>query len=459
MDLVIRGGTVVTAGGVSRADIGVQDGTIVALGLDLADADTTIDASGAYVFPGGIDVHTHVNTAGGGWGRARADDFLHGTQAAAAGGVTTLCDFAGQQEGGSLQAALDLACAEGAAHGYIDYSFHVIVADPSPAAIAEVPKLVAAGFPTYKFFMPRPAFQARGADYLRILGQIAAAGGMAMFHCEDGAIVDYCTAALLEAGKTALAHYPASRPREVEVSATARAMHLAAVTGVPAYIVHLSCEGALDATRAARARGLPVYVETRPIYLYLTEERFAQADREAAKYVGIPPLRDRHDQAVLWDALRAGDIQTVATDHVGYAMVEKYHAGDTFAMVPPGMSNLETLLPMLYSEGVGKGRITIERFVELIATNPAKLFGLYPRKGTIAIGADADLCILDPARRVTIDARRMHSATDYDVYEGFEVQGWPVFTLSRGEVIFREGELTGRPGRGKLIFRERFRGL
>lgn len=459
MDLVIRGGTVVTAGGATRADVGVQGGKIVALGLDLPEGREQIEASGAYVFPGGVDVHTHLNTAGSTWARQRADDLLHGTRAAAAGGVTTVCDFAYQQEGGSLRAALDLACDEAAAKACIDYSFHVVVADPSPEAIAEIPALIAAGFPTFKFFMPRPPFQSRGGEYLGFLRGVATAGGLALFHCEDAAIIDHCTAALLDAGKTELAYYPASRPREVEVAATARAMRMAAVTGVPMYVVHLSCEAALNETRAARAQGLPVYVETRPIYLYLTEERFAQADREAAKYVGIPPLRDAHDLGVLWDALREGDIHTVQTDHVGYAMPEKYREGDTFATVPPGMSNLETLLPMLYSEGVGKGRITLERFVELIATNPAKLFGLHPRKGTIAVGSDADLCILDPGKHVTITASAMHSASDYDVYEGFAVQGWPVVTISRGEVIFRDGDLRSAPGRGQLVFREQFRGL
>ncbi|MFN8559598.1 MAG: amidohydrolase family protein [Dehalococcoidia bacterium] len=399
------------------------------------------------------------NTAGSPMLRPRADDFLHGSRAAAAGGVTTVCDFAYQTEGGSLRAALDLATGHATERSCIDFSFHAVIADPSAAAIDEVAGLVDAGFPTFKFFMPRPAFQSRGGDYLRFFRRVAESGGLAFMHCEDASIIDYCVHSLLDAGKTELKHYPASRPREVEISATARAMQMAAATGVPMYIVHLSCEGALNETRAARARGLPIYVETRPIYLYLTEERFAQGDREAAKYVGIPPLRNQHDMDVLWDALRLGDIQTVCTDHVGYGMEGKYREDDTFNTVPAGMSNLETLLPMLYSEGVGKGRITVERFVELISTNPAKLTGLYPRKGAIAPGSDADLCILDPAKQVTIRAEQMHSACDYDVYEGFQITGWPVMTISRGEVIFRDGEVIGAAGRGRVIPRARFRGL
>ncbi len=459
MDMVVRGGVVVTAAGATRADIGVQGGTIAAIGLDLPEAGEEIDASGALVFPGGVDVHTHLNTVGGRADRPRADDFVHGTRAAAAGGVTTVCDFAPQQGGGSLRTAIDLARAEAGPKAIVDYSFHVIVSDPSSKAIEELPALVADGFPSYKFFMMAPPFVERTSEYLRLLAAVASAGGMVMFHCEDAAIRDFCIDTLLEAGHRSLAHYPASRPRAVEVAATGRAMHMAATTGVPMYIVHLSCKSALDETRAARAHGLPVYVETRPIYLYLTEDRFNQPDREAAKFVGIPPLRDQNDVDVLWDALRQGDIHTVATDHFSFLMANKYRDDDTFATVPPGMSNLETLLPMLYSEGVGKGRITVERFVELIATNPAKLFGLYPRKGTIAVGADADLCIFDPDKRVAISASSMHSASDFEVYEGFEIRGWPVVTLSRGEVIFRNGEVTASPGRGQLVPRGRFRGL
>lgn len=458
MDLVIRGGTVATAAAVGRADVGVEGGRIVQVGLNLPPGQDEIDATGLYVLPGGVDVHTHLN----GFEHAErrpADDFLAGTRGAAAGGVTTLCDFAYQRSGGTLRAALDEALTSARGQAIIDYSFHTVVVDPTPDAIAEVAGLVADGFPSFKFFTDRSRFVHRGGDYLRLLRAVAGAGGLAMFHCEDGDLLDYCTRRLLDAGETGLAHYPASRPREVEVAATARVMQIVALTGVSAYIVHCSCAAALAETRAARARGLPVSVETRPIYLYLTEERYDQADREAAKYVGVPPLRDRDDQAALWRALRSGDIQTVATDHVGYATAAKYHEGDTFADVPPGMSNLETLLPMLYSEGVRTGRISLERFVELISTNPAKLFGLYPRKGTIAPGADADLCIFDPEKRVVIDAAAMHGGSDYDVYQGFEVTGWPAITISRGEVIFRDGEVVGAPGRGRTIPRSPFRRL
>jgi dihydropyrimidinase len=458
MELVVKGGTVVTASSRMRADVGVADGRITAIGLDLPSEGTVIDASGAYVFPGGVDCHVHMNTASQ-MSRPRADSIERGTVGALAGGVTFFADFAGQEQGGSLRAALARSVAIAERESRIDYSFHLIIADPTPEVAGEVAGLVDEGYPSYKFFTPQPAFNSRGGDYLRFLNAVASAGGLAMFHCEDAAILDYTQQQVLAAGKTAVSNYPDSRPPEVEAGATARAMEIAAATGVPMYVVHLSCEAALLHTRAARARGLPVYVETRPIYLYLNCSRFDADDAEAAKYVGIPPLRPQSDIDVLWAALRSGDIHTVQTDHVGYAMAEKYHEGDTCLTVPPGMSNLETLLPMLYSEGVGKGRITLERFVEAISTNPAKLFGLYPRKGTIAVGSDADLCILDPAKSKTIHAPDMHGGSDFEVYEGFDVTGWPVVTISRGEVVFKNDEVCANPGRGMRVPRSRFTGL
>jgi dihydropyrimidinase len=249
-------------------------------------------------------------------------------------------------------------------------------------------------------------------------------------------------------------NYPASRPRAAEVSATQHALHLAGTANVPAYLVHVSCEAAIDAARAARRAGQRAYVETRPIYLYLTEEAYAQAD--GALYVGQPPLRDDADVAALWRALATGDIHVVATDHVGWSRAAKQDPQHTFATVPAGMSNLETLLPMLFSRGVVQGRISLERFVGLISTNPARLMGLYPRKGTIEPGADADLVVWDPERTRTIRAGEMHSAQDFEVYEGFSVTGWPLLTLSRGEVVFEAGKPSEAAGRGRLAARSAF---
>jgi dihydropyrimidinase len=272
-----------------------------------------------------------------------------------------------------------------------------------------------------------------------------------MFHCEDQAIVDHCRRLLLEAGCVAPRFYPQSKPVEAEVSATAQAIGMATVARVPCYIVHLSAAAVLDEAMLARARGASVFVETRPLYLYLTAASFEAEDAEAARYIGTPPLRQEEDRRRLWQALAAGDIDVVASDHVGFTAAQKYTPGDTFDTVPKGVANLETLLPMLYSEGVNRGRIPIERFVQVIATNPARLFGLYPQKGTIAIGSDADLCILDPNERRLLSGASLHSAADLELFEGIEVTGWPAYTISRGELVYERGAIVGQPGRGLFV--------
>ncbi len=456
MDLVIRNGTVVTAAGSARADVGIEGERIVQVGGQMESASRAIDATDMYVLPGGIDPHVHLNQAGM-TGQRRADDLYSGTRAAAAGGVTTICDFAYQERGQPLRPAVEAALQAGRQMSVIDFSFHPVIYDPGEAALAEIPELAAEGFPSFKFFTVIAAFERRLPEYLRALAAVGAAGGLAMIHCEDRTIIDYCTNELIGQGKTGVENYPASRPREAEVSATQRALHLANTANVPAYLVHVSCEAAVDAARAARRAGQRAYVETRPIYLYLTEAAYAQAD--GALYIGQPPLRDDADVEALWRALAAGDIHVVATDHVGWSRAVKQDPQHTFATVPAGMSNLETLLPMLFSHGVVQGRISLERFVSLISTNPARLMGLYPRKGTIAPGADADLVVWDPERTRTIRAEEMYSAQDFEVYEGFSVTGWPVLTLSRGEIVFDGTRPSEAAGRGRLAARTAFAAL
>jgi dihydropyrimidinase len=454
MDLVIRNGTVVTAAGRARASVGIENGRIVQVGGAMRQAAREIDATDMLVLPGGVDPHVHLNSAGTSGPHTRADDLFHGTRAAAAGGVTTICDFAYQERGSDLRSALDASLAAAKEQCVIDYGFHPVVYDPSDLAMADIPDLIAEGFPSFKIFTVIASFDARVRDYLRVMETVAAAGGLVMLHCEDRAIIDYCTTHLLNEGKTGVEFYPQSRPREAEVSGTERALHLAEAAGVPAYVVHVSCGAAVDATRAARRRGQRVYVETRPLYLYLTEERYAGPD--GPLYVGQPPLRDEADVTAIWDAVASGDIHVVATDHVGWDRATKMNPDLTFATVPAGMANLETLLPMLFSAGVRTNRLSTERFVELIATNPAKIMGLYPRKGTIAPGADADVVLWDPERPRVVHAPEMHSASDFDVYEGFSVTGWPVLTLSRGEVVFDGSRPSDVAGRGQLAPRAPF---
>jgi dihydropyrimidinase len=452
MDLAIRGGTVVTASGVFAADIGVAGETIVQVGGAVPVAAREIDAAGKLVLPGCVDIHTHLTSFAG---RRPLDDFASGTRAAAAGGVTTVCDFAHQADGEGLRPAVERALTDGK-DSLIDFTFHAVLRDPNPQALADIPDLVADGVAGLKVFMSQSRFTHRVNDYLQALRVAGRAGALTAVHAEDESIIALRTRELLAAGRRGVEWFPASRPPLAEEIAVRRAVAFAEAAEAPIYLVHLSCRGALAGLREARARGLPVYGETRPIYLYLTREVYSLPDNEGAKYVGQPPLRTREDVSAVWDALRTGDLSTVCTDHIPYTAATKKDPAHTFATIPPGMANLETLLPMLYSEGVRRGRISLPRLVELVATNPARIAGLAPRKGSIAPGADADLVIFDPHRVRRIRAEEMHSAADYDVFEGRRVTGWPVMTIARGEVIFADGTVTGQPGRGRFVPRTRF---
>jgi dihydropyrimidinase len=455
MDLAVRNGTVVTSAAVFAADVGVDGGRIVQVGGAVPPAARELDAAGKLVLPGCVDIHTHLTSRPA---LRPLDDFASGSRAAAAGGVTTICDFAWQADGEGLRPAAERALGD-ARPSIVDYTFHTVVHDPSPQALAEIPDLVADGYAGLKIFMSMPQFTQRADDYLRALRAAGRAGALTAVHAEDASLIAVLTEELLGAGRRGVEWYAASRPPLAEEIAARRAVALAEVAEAPIYLVHLSSRGALDALRAARTRGLPVYGETRPIYLYLTREVYDLPDRQGAKLVGQPPLRDRADADALWDALRTGDLSTVCTDHFPHTAAAKTDPGHTFATIPPGVSNLETLLPMLHSEGVLTGRLSLPRLVELVATNPARIAGLAPRKGAVAPGADADLVVFDPARTRTISAAEMHSAADYDPFEGRRVTGWPVVTISRGEVIFEDGRVLGAPGRGRFVPRAPFAGL
>jgi dihydropyrimidinase len=452
-DLVVRGGRVFSAtGSLLDVNVVVDRGVITAVTTESPNAERVIDASGMLVLPGAIDAHTHLNSV---WPfpdeRRPADDFASGTRSAVAGGVTAVCDFVYPMPGESLRQAVDRVVSDANAKSHIDFGLHVVITTLEEGFLEELPAIVADGYPSFKFYTQLPDFVSRGPDYIRLLSRLAALDVVAMFHCEDAAIIDYCRSSLLKAGLTAPQHYPKSKPVEVEVAATALALNYCAVAGIPAYLVHLSAAGALAEAQLARKRGQKVFVETRPLYLYLTKERFSAEDAVAARYVGTPPLRDVDDKDQLWLGLASGDVDVVASDHVGFTLAQKHQPGDTFENVPKGVANLETIAPMLYSEGVAAGRITLERFVQLISTNPAKIFGLYPRKGAIAEGSDADLMILNPADKRTLTATDMHSASDFELFEGITVNGWPAFTISRGEVVYDGSVVLSQAGRGRLI--------
>jgi dihydropyrimidinase len=452
LDLAIVGATAVTPSGVGAADVGVAAGKVAAIAPPgaLESARRTIDARGTLLIPGAVDPHTHLDAEM--FSSHTIDDFESGTKAAAAGGVTTIVDYAFQAPGGTLADAVDKWSAKAHSRAIIDYGFHVALLDPSPEAIAEIPRAVARGVTSFKIFMMQ-GFEARARDYLRAFKVAGESGALLAIHAEDEHLIGFCTERLLAAGKSDVTHFAASRPPLSEAAAVRRALAMTELSAAPAYFVHLSSRAAIDEIRAARARGRVVLAETRPIYLYLTQERYLEPN--GAKYVGYPPLRTADDRDAIWEALADGTVDVVATDHCSWTLERKLSA-DRFTRMPPGMSNLETLVPMLYSEGVARGRLSLSRWVDLIATNAAKIFGMYPRKGAIVEGADADLVIFDPGRKVVVKSAEMHSRADYDPFDGFEVTGWPKMTIARGVPVVTDRKVDAPAGRGEFVAREPF---
>ena len=457
MDLVIRNGTVVTSGIEAVTDVGVRDGVIMQLGGEMTST-TEIDATDRYVLPGGIDAHVHLTAPGTGPDSWRwVDDFEVGTRAAAAGGVTTVGNMSFPQPGEQMKAGLLRDNADAAANAIVDYFQHTVLLNPDDEGIAQIEELAAAGNPSIKIFMSFRRFDRHLDGFLRAMQAAADAGSVVLVHCEDPAIMHCCGHALDEAGHTDASHFPKSRPVEAERIATERAVGYCATTGATTYVVHLSSAAALDACRKARARGLPVHVETRPIYLHLNESRFNEPD--GAKYAGAPPLRTDADRDALWAGLNDGTVSTVCTDHAPWTLDEKLDPTLTASDLRHGMAELETLMPVLWSEGVVTGKISVATFVEVTSTTAARLFGLYPRKGTIAPGSDADIVIWNSNDTRTIDGASMHSNAGYSPYDGWQVTGWPELTISRGEIVARATlagiDVLGAPGRGQLAARTR----
>lgn len=447
-DCVVRDGTIVTASDIFDSDVGISDGRIVAVGASLGRADQEIDAGGLQVLPGGLDVHTHLDAVVG--GLTTVDDFESGTAAAACGGITTICDYAWQQRGQTLSGTIDAWKAKARNKAHIDYSFHVVLSEDSDERLAELAPLVAAGYTSFKVFMIRE-FGIGDAGMLRLFRAAKACGAVVNVHAENGEMIEDICAHLLQCGKRDPRYYAESRPALAEAEATRRAIDFAEITGATIYIVHLSCRGALEAVQAARARGLPVWAETRPIYLVLTDQRYEPGGVEAAKVVAAPPLRSADDREALWQGLRSGSLQAIGSDNTSWTPAQKAAGTSDFTRVPYGVPGLETEMTVIYSEGVSKGRISANTFVAAFSTNPARIFGFYPRKGTIAAGTDADLVLFDPKRTMTLNEARLHSRSGYDPFHGFQVTGVPVLTMSHGEVIAREGQLMSRPGRGRLL--------
>jgi dihydropyrimidinase len=453
VDLVVRGGTVLTAAGAARADVGVAEGSVVQLGGRMTAA-TVVDAEGLLVLPGGVDAHVHLTAAGGGPGAWKwADDFTSGTRAALAGGVTTVGNMTFPHGDEQIADAVARDAADGAATSLSDFFLHAVLLVPDETGRRQIGELAGQGHPSVKIFLSFRRFDRHLDEYLRAMEVAAAEGAVVLVHCEDATVMDRCGAQLAAEGRVEPRWFPDARPVEAERVATERAVGYCAATGATTYVVHLSSAAALEACRAGRARGLPVYVETRPVYLHLTRERYG--DPDGAKYAGAPPLRSDTDRAALWAALADGTVSTLCTDHAPWTLEEKLEPGLDPTTLRHGMSELETLMPLLWSEGVATGRITAERFVELTATNPARIFGLYPRKGTIVVGGDADLVVWDPSQTRVVDGSSMHSRAGWSPYDGWQVTGWPRWTISRGEIVADKTEVIATPGRGRLVPRDR----
>jgi dihydropyrimidinase len=454
-DTIITNGRVVTATDTYASDVAIRDGRVAAIGQKLPHDNATkiIDAAGKYVLPGGIDVHTHLDMPFG--GTKSADDFETGTRAAAFGGTTTLIDFAIQYKGQTLRTAFDAWMQKAAGKAVSDYSFHCIITDLPDAQLEEMNALVREGVTSFKLFMAYPGvFMLDDGSIFKALRATAKNGGLVCMHAENGSAIDVIVQQALAEGKKAPKYHALTRPTTAEAEATSRAIALAEMAGAPVYIVHLSCNDALEKVREARDRGLPVYAETCPQYLYLSIENFDVPGFEGAKYVFTPPLREKWHQEKLWNGLKRDHLQVVSTDHCPFCFKEQKELGrDDFTKIPNGGPGIEHRMSLIYSGGVAQGRFSVNRFVELVSTTPAKLFGLYPRKGTIAIGSDADLVIFDPERKHTISAETHHMRVDYSMFEGIKVTGMPDAVLSRGRVIVEADKFVGRAGAGEFIKR------
>lgn len=447
-DLIIRGGTVVTAADTFAADIGLRGGRIAALGADLGSAREVLDARGKLVLPGGIDSHVHISQPSGP-GIVMADDFESATRSAAFGGNTLVMPFCLQQKGESLRAALQSYHQLATGRCHIDVSFHLIISDPTTSVLGqELPALVEDGYTSFKVFMTYEGLALADKELLEVFACARKTGASVMVHAENYDAIRFLTEQLERDGKTAPRFHAVSRPIAVEREATHRAISLAELIDVPIMIVHVSNGEAIEQIRWAQGRGLKIYAETCPQYLTLTEKDLEGLNMEGARYVCSPPPRDAASQEACWRGLQTGVFQVFSSDHCPFRYDDLEgkltpKGRTSFRWVPNGIPGIETRLPILFSEGVKKGRIDLNTFVALTATNHAKMYGLYPRKGTIAVGSDADIAIWDPERRLMISQTMMHGGSDYTPYEGLEVTGWPVTTIVRGHFVVRDGELVG----------------
>ncbi len=458
MSILIRNGRIITAEQDYSADIYIEKEKITTIGAGLKpEADAVIDAAGKYVIPGGVDVHTHMDMPFG--GTVSSDDFGTGTRAAAFGGTTCLIDFAIQSRGTKIRAALDTWWKKGE-KAAVDYGLHMIITDLPEAHLEDMNEMVREGVTSFKLFMAYPnALMVDDATIFRAMRQTAQNGGLVCMHAENGSVIDLLVQKAIAEGKTAPIYHALTRPTTTEGEAVNRAIALAQMAGAPVYIVHLSSADALEKVAEARDRGLPAFAETCPQYLLLSIEDLRRPDFEGAKYVFTPPLREKWHQDRLWEGLRINTLQAVSTDHCPFCFKEQKEMGrDSFAKIPNGGPGVENRLQLLHHYGVNGKRISLNRWVEIVSTTPAKLFGLYPRKGTIAVGSEADIVVWNPEQELTISAQTHHMNVDYSIFEGFQVRGNAETVLSRGTVVVDKGRWLGREGQGRFVRRAAYAG-
>ena len=462
--LLIQNGTIVNADSTVKADLLIEGAVIkeVRARIPTSAAETVVDASGLLVLPGGIDAHTHLDMPFG--GTYSADDFETGTRAAAIGGTTTIVDFAIQARGTKMRTALDTWWKKAEGKACIDYGLHMIITDLPDAGLEDMDDIVREGVASFKLFMAYPnVLMVDDATIFKAMRQTAKNGALICMHAENGSVIDVIVQQALAEGKTAPIYHALTRPTVAEAEAVNRAIAMAEIAGVPVYIVHLSSEDALNQVREARDRGLPAFAETCPQYLLLSlEDNMLNDDMtdkgwEGAKYVFTPPLREKRNQAKLWDGLRKDNLQVVSTDHCPFCFEDQKALGkDDFTKIPNGGPGIENRLQLLHHHGVGLGKFSMNRFVELVSTAPARIFGMYPKKGMLAPGSDADIVLWDENVDHTISAATHHMRVDYSMFEGITVTGMPDVVMSRGKVLVQGNEFFGKAGSGNFVKRSTY---
>ena len=455
--LLVRNGTIATALDVFQADVKAEDGVITKIAFSIDEpADRVVNAQGKIVVPGGIDGHTHFEMPSK--GTVTADDFRTGTISAAAGGITSIIDFVTPSAGESLKAALEKRRESASSKVLVDYGFHMVYRDSATQAMQEIKEIMAAGVPSFKIFTTYRAdgLMLEDGELLEVMREVSSNGGLLAVHAENNGIIERNIELLRREGKLSPEFHPQSRPQIAEGEAVRRMITFAGYVGANLYVVHLSSKMGRESIRDAQKAGLPVFAETCPHYLVFNDLVYKRSD--ASHYLMSPPIKSEEDRLALWEGLVEGDVKTVGSDHADFNSQQKAAGGDDFTKIPNGVPGTEVIIPVLFTEGVAKKRFSINRFVQVTSTNAAKAYNIFPKKGTIAVGSDADMVIIDPAFKARLTADFLHSNIDYSIYENYLTDGYPMMTISRGEVVVEQNQLVAEQGRGRFLPRKPYPG-